>query len=547
MNRIDHPLDRPFSFELRAECPGTGGRLGRLRTPHGDIETPVFMPVGTAGAVKAMDFPDVWATGARIILGNTYHLYLRPGHELIRRMGGLHAYQGWDGALLSDSAGFQVFSLAELNEVGEDGVAFRSHLDGSRHFFTPELSMDIQSALGSDIVMAFDHCLPYGAGERDVAGAVGRTTRWLERCIAAFGPGGRRRGYDWQQVLFGIVQGGVFPEQRRESAAQLVDLDLPGYAIGGLSVGEPIPLMREITASTAALLPRDKPRYLMGVGFPDDLVESVRRGVDMFDCVLPTRMARNGTALLRDGRLVVKNSVFSSDEQPLDPDCDCPTCRRHSRAYIRHLFLAKEMLGPMLLTRHNIHFYQTLMREIREALAAGTYPAYADAFLERWRAGEDRRIAEAEAAPPGGRKRNRTLVAARGRDPDCRFHRIVPLLAKPEIKHRKESSMDILNFLAMSPAPQGQGSGGSGPMIMNFVFIGMMVLIFYMLIWRPNSQRQKKHKMMLEKLAKGDKILTNGGLFATVLNVKDDRIVCTISEGVKVEIARNAVSAVLEQ
>ncbi len=392
-----------FGFELRAADAETSARLGRLTTPHVVVDTPVFMPVGTVGSVKAVTFEQVWETGARLILGNTYHLYLRPGHDLIADKGGLHRFQGWDGALLTDSAGYQVFSLSKLNKVDEDGVDFRSHLDGSRHRFTPEVSMAVQLALGSDIVMAFDHCVAYGADEAEVAAAVDRTTRWLLRCRDAFGPGGRNDAGGAERVLFGIAQGGVLEAQRARSVDGILDLDLPGYAIGGLSVGEPVPLMREMTAFTAVRLPADRPRYLMGVGFPDDIVESVALGVDMFDCVLPTRMARNGTALTRDGRLVVKNGVYARDDAPLDADCGCPVCRRHSRAYIRHLFAAGEMLGPMLATLHNLHFYQDLMRDIRRALAAGRYRDFADPFLARWRDGEAARIEAARRAPPGGR------------------------------------------------------------------------------------------------------------------------------------------------
>jgi len=392
-----------FAFTVQRVADGSAARLGLLATPHGEVPTPVFMPVGTAGAVKAATFEQVWATGARLILGNTYHLYLRPGHERIAARGGLHRFQGWDGALLTDSAGYQVFSLSDLNEVDEDGVSFRSHLDGSRHRFTPERSMEVQLALGADIVMAFDHCLPYGASAAEVAAAVERTTRWLVRCRDVFGDGGRNRTTPAERVLFGIVQGGVFAAERTRSVEQVAALDLPGYAIGGLSVGEPVPVMREMTAHTAALLPDDRPRYLMGVGFPDDIVESVLMGVDMFDCVLPTRMARNGTALTRDGRLVVRNSAHADDEGPLDPECGCPVCRRHSRGYIRHLFAANEMLGPMLATLHNLHFYQELMSDLRAAIAAGGLSAYTTAFLDRWRDGERRRIEAARAAPPGGR------------------------------------------------------------------------------------------------------------------------------------------------
>ncbi len=396
-------LDTPFSFTVTARDPGTSARRGRLVTPHAEIPTPVFMPVGTAGSVKTMTFDQVADTGARIILGNTYHLYLRPGHELVRRRGGLHRFESWDGAILSDSAGFQVFSLAHLNSLDEEGVAFQSHLDGSRHVFTPELSMEVQLALGSDIVMAFDHFVPYGADARSTADSVDRTHRWLKRCIDAFGPGGRTERDGWERVLFGIVQGGTMEAERARSAAQLTDLDLPGYAVGGLSVGEPVPQMYDLTRFTAPLLPDDKPRYLMGVGFPDDILEAVMAGVDMFDCVLPTRMARKGTVVTRDGRLVVKNSPYAEDDQPLDPECDCPVCARHSRAYIRHLFASKELLGQTLASWHNVHFYQSLMRDIREAVEQGRLEEYARPAIARWREGEARRIDEAAKRPPGGR------------------------------------------------------------------------------------------------------------------------------------------------
>lgn len=394
-----------FGFRVESRDPGSAARLGRLRTPHAEIPTPVFMPVGTAGSVKTMTFDQVAATGARIILGNTYHLYLRPGHGLVERHGGLHRFQGWDGALLTDSAGYQVFSLAHLNRLDEEGVAFQSHLDGSRHVFTPELSMEVQLALGADIVMAFDHFVPFGSDRAATRDSVDRTRRWLDRCLAAFGAGGRTERAGWERVLFGIVQGGFLPDERTRAAAMLADLDLPGYAIGGLSVGEPVPQMYELAAHTAAQLPADRPRYLMGVGFPDDILEAVLAGVDMFDCVLPTRMARKGTVVTRDGRLVVKNSSYADDGRPLDPDCDCPVCARHSRAYVRHLFASRELLGQTLASWHNVHFYQTLMREIRAAIAAGDLGAYARPALTRWREGEARRIDEARRRPPGGRGR----------------------------------------------------------------------------------------------------------------------------------------------
>lgn len=395
---------QPFSFSVLSTDNKSSARRGTIVTGHGEIQTPVFMPVGTVGSVKAMTFESVWESGARIILGNTYHLYLRPGHKLIESFGGLHKYQGWDGAILSDSAGYQVFSLSNLNKISEDGVAFRSHLDGSKHFFSPELSMEIQLSLGSDIVMAFDHCAPYGVSEQETAAAVDRTHRWMKRCIEAFGANGKADKHGWEQVLFGIIQGGVFEQERIRSAAQLVDLNLPGYAVGGLSVGEPTPLMREMTELSCGLLPKDKPRYLMGVGYPNDIVDSVSYGIDMFDCVLPTRLARKGTVVTKDGRMVIKNSKYSSDSDPIELDCECPVCRRHSKGYIRHLFQAGEILGPMLASTHNIFFYQQLMKEIRDSLEAGTFMQYADSVRNRWETGERDRLEEIANAKPGGRK-----------------------------------------------------------------------------------------------------------------------------------------------
>jgi queuine tRNA-ribosyltransferase len=392
------PAPATFAFTVASRDAATAARCGRLVTPHAELPTPVFMPVGTAGSVKAVTFEQVAATGARLILGNTYHLYLRPGHELIARLGGLRRFQGWDGAVLTDSAGFQVFSLEGMNRVSDEGVAFRSHLDGSRHFFTPELSIEVQLALGADIVMAFDQCVRYGADAAEVADGVVRTTRWLERCRAVL-PGRLDRN-GCEQVLFGIMQGGLDPEQRLRSAEAIVAADLPGYAIGGLSVGEPPPAMREMTALAADLLPGDRPRYLMGVGFPDDIVAAVAAGVDMFDCVLPTRMGRTGTALTWDGRLVVKNKVYADDERPLDAACACPTCRRHTRAFLRHLFQAGEVLGLTLTTLHNLHFYQDLMRGIRAAISGGDFAVFAAATTARWSEGERRRR---DRAGGGGR------------------------------------------------------------------------------------------------------------------------------------------------
>jgi len=398
-------LQRPFSFTPGRADPQSRARLGTMQTPHADVETPVFMPVGTAGSVKAVTFEQVEATGARLILGNTYHLHLRPGHELVDERGGLQKFLGWKGAMLTDSAGFQVFSLTDLVKVSEDGVKFRSHLDGERLYFTPELSMEVQLGLGADIVMAFDQCVPADAHPREVARAVDRTQRWLERCVEAVGPGGRRTKDGYERVLFGIMQGGTIPAERRRHADMLTQLDLPGYAIGGLSVGEPKEQLHEMTHVAAELLPGDRPRYLMGVGFPDDIVTAVLAGVDMFDCVLPTRMARTGSVLTWDGRLVVKNRAYERDDRPIDETCPCPVCRRHSRAYIRHLFQAREFLGPMLATQHNLWFYQELMRGIRAAIAEDRMTAFAAEVCDRWNAGEARRLADIARREPGGRKR----------------------------------------------------------------------------------------------------------------------------------------------
>jgi queuine tRNA-ribosyltransferase len=395
--------DSGFAFAITSRDPVGRARAGVVTTPHATVETPVFMPVGTHGSIKALTFEQVAATGTRLILGNTYHLYLRPGHELIRNVGGLHRFLAWNGALLTDSAGFQVFSLARLNRVDDDGVTFQSHLDGSRHRLTPEASMAIQRALGADIVMAFDHCVAYGAAPAELAAATQRTAQWLERCVAAFGSGGRCREAGYEQALFGIVQGGLDRALRGRSAEAAIAYDLPGYAIGGLSVGEPPVALNEFCAVTAAMLPEEKPRYLMGVGFPNDILAAVDHGVDMFDCVLPTRMGRTGTALAWDGRLVVKNAAYARDERPLDPHCGCPVCRRHSRAYIRHLLHAGEILGLTLTTLHNLWFYQELMGAIRGAIRSGRYGSFAAAATARWDEGEARRREESklDATQPG--------------------------------------------------------------------------------------------------------------------------------------------------
>lgn len=351
-------------------------RLGELTTPHGVVETPVFMPVGTQATVKTMTPEEVWDAGGRIILGNTYHLYLRPGHDLVAEAGGLHSFMHWGGPILTDSGGFQVFSLGPLRKVEEEGVWFRSHIDGSEHYFSPEKAVEIQESLGSDIAMAFDECAPYPCSHEYALKAVERTTRWADRCRKAH----RRE----KQALFGIIQGGVFADLRRKSAGELLEMDFPGYGIGGLSVGEPKDLMYETLESTVPLIPADRPRYLMGVGSPDCLLEGVARGVDMFDCVLPTRIARNGTVFTHDGKLVVRNAEYARDFRPLDPECGCYTCRNYTRAYIRHLIKANEILGVRLTTIHNLYFILTLMHKIREAIGQGRFSQYKRDFLTRF-------------------------------------------------------------------------------------------------------------------------------------------------------------------
>lgn len=357
-------------------------RAGRLVTSHGVIETPVFMPVGTQATVKTLTPGDLQELGAGIILSNTYHLYLRPGDELVAEAGGLHNFMSWPGSILTDSGGFQVFSLSPLRQITEEGVAFRSHIDGSKHFLSPEKATTVQNNLGADIIMAFDECPPYPASQEYLRESVGRTLRWARRCQEA-----HRRPHD--QALFGIVQGGVDPELRRISALGLSELDLPGYGIGGLSVGEPKPLMYETLEETVPHLDPCKPRYLMGVGSPDCLVEGVARGIDMFDCVLPTRVARHGTALTRRGKVVVKNAEYARDYSPLDPECDCYTCRTFTRAYLRHLFKAGELLVLRLLTLHNLSVLLSLMAEMREAIRGDNFTAWRREFWRNYRDGEE--------------------------------------------------------------------------------------------------------------------------------------------------------------
>ncbi len=364
-------------YELIKTCKQSGARLGRLHTPHGIIETPIFMPVGTQATVKSMTPEELKEIGSQIILSNTYHLYMRPGHELIKRAGGLHKFMNWDKPILTDSGGFQVFSLGPLRKIKEEGVEFRSHLDGSKHFLTPEKAMEIQNALGSDIMMAFDECTPYPADREYVKNSLERTTRWLKRCKDA------HNNTD-KQALFGIIQGGMYKDLREQSAKEITSIDLPGYAIGGLSVGEPKPLMYDVLEHTTPLMPKDKPRYLMGVGSPDDLVEGVIRGVDMFDCVLPTRIARNGTAMTSQGKVVVRNATYAEDFTPLDPECDCYACKNYSRAYIRHLIKANEILGARLITTHNLHFLLNLMKQIRQAIMEDRLLDFRNEFFAKY-------------------------------------------------------------------------------------------------------------------------------------------------------------------
>ncbi|MGQ9531634.1 MAG: tRNA guanosine(34) transglycosylase Tgt [Desulfotomaculales bacterium] len=354
-----------IGFEVLARDPSTQARLGRLVTRRGVIETPVFMPVATQATVKTMLPDEVWQLGARMVLANTYHLYLRPGADTVARAGGLHRFMAWPGAILTDSGGYQVFSLARLSRVSDEGVLFRSHIDGSEHFLTPERVVALQEALGSDIAMVLDECVPYPCGYEEARRAAERTLVWAERSVRY-----HRRP---DQALFGIVQGGVYRDLRTTHARELVALDFPGYAVGGLSVGEPKELMYEILDVVEPLLPEEKPRYLMGVGSPDCLVEGVARGIDMFDCVLPTRMARHGTVFTRRGPLAVRNAACAEDFRPLDPECDCYVCRRFTRAYVRHLLKAGEISGVRLTTWHNLHFVLSLMREIRASIAAGTF------------------------------------------------------------------------------------------------------------------------------------------------------------------------------
>lgn len=365
-----------FKYEIIKECRQTGARIGRLSTPHGIIETPVFMPVGTQGTVKAMSPEELKEMEAQIILSNTYHLFLRPGHELIRSAGGLHNFIHWDRPILTDSGGFQVFSLAALRRIKEEGVAFQSHIDGSPRFLSPETSIEVQTALGSDIMMAFDVCSPYPCDYNSTAASMERTLRWLERCKKAWSRE--------DQALFGIVQGGMYKDLRIESVKATAAMDLPGIAVGGLSVGEPKEVMYEMLEAIRPYLPEDKPRYLMGVGSPDCLVEGFMRGIDMMDCVLPTRIARNGTFMTSRGRMVIRNAKYARDFTPVDPECGCYTCRNYTRAYIRHLFKAGEILGARLASYHNLYFLINLTKQIKKAIYEDRLADFRNEFFVKY-------------------------------------------------------------------------------------------------------------------------------------------------------------------
>ncbi len=367
-------------FQLIAKDSRTGARAGVLKLTHGEVQTPCYMPVGTQASVKALSPEDVRACGASILLGNTYHLMLRPGADLIEKAGGLHGFMHWDGPILTDSGGFQVFSLADLRRISEEGVEFQSHLDGSFQALNPESAVKIQHQIGADIIMVLDECIPYDAGEEYVSASVERTTRWARRCLEAHLKSGRAD----RQNLYGIVQGSHFPHLREKSAKDLLALEFPGYAIGGVSVGEAKEKIYEVVRYTAPLLPEDKPRYLMGVGTPEDLWECVERGMDMFDCVLPTRVARNGTALTRHGKVVLKNAQYAKDFSPLDPDCPCECCRNYTKAYLRHLCMAEELLVLRLVSLHNLYFMCQTAGIIRQSILENRFSETKQAFLNQY-------------------------------------------------------------------------------------------------------------------------------------------------------------------
>ena len=376
-----------FSFEITARSKTESARAGIVKTARGDILTPVFMPVGTLGSVKSLSPEELATAGAQIILGNTYHLYLRPGCEVMDRFSGLHRFMNWHGPILTDSGGFQIFSLGRLMEITEQGAAFRSHIDGSAHLLTPERAVEIQHCIGADIIMCLDECIPYPASPAAARKAMERTTRWARRCKTTW-----VNRVSGSSTLFGIAQGGMHPDLRRESIAALADIDFPGYAVGGLSVGEPKTLMYEMGEISLAALPDKAPKYIMGVGTPEDLVELVALGADMFDCVMPTRNARNGQLFTRFGTINISNARHRLDTNPVEADCACYTCRNYSRAYLRHLYMNKELLAYRLNTIHNIYFYTHLMEQLRSAIAAGEFAACKNRFQADWNAGKNEEL-----------------------------------------------------------------------------------------------------------------------------------------------------------
>ena len=377
----DQLMEYAVKYELLHTDKKTGARRGRITTPHGTIETPVFMPVGTQATVKAMKPEAVADTGAQIILANTYHLFLRPGSDIVREAGGLHRFMNWDKPILTDSGGYQVFSLGAMRKITEEGVMFASHIDGSRHMLSPEKSIEVQNDLGSDIIMAFDECAPKDASRKYIEKSQAMTTRWLERCVKAHQNPDR-------QALFGIMQGGFYRDLREKSAKEIVDLDLPGYAIGGISVGESKEDYIGVLDYAPKLLPENKPRYVMGIGTPDYIFEAVERGVDMFDCVEPTRIARHGMAMTSHGRISIKNAKFERDFTPLDPECDCYTCRNYTRAYLRHLFKAGETMSHMLLTEHNLRFLSRLSEDIRRSIEEDRFSEFKEEFYSKYYEGK---------------------------------------------------------------------------------------------------------------------------------------------------------------
>ena len=368
-------MEPSVTYELLHVDKTTGARRGIVHTPHGDIQTPIFMPVGTQATVKSMTVEELKENGAQIILSNTYHLYLRPGERIVKEAGGLHNFMRWDRPILTDCGGFQVFSLSDLRTISEDGVEFKSHLDGSKHFFSPEKVMQIEEDLGADIIMSFDECCPYPSTYEYTKNSMERTTRWAKRCKAA---------HKTNQALFGIIQGGFYEDLREKSAKDLIELDFPGYAIGGISVGEPKEEFIKMLKFTTPLMPENKPRYLMGVGTPDYLLEAAMAGIDMCDCVLPTRIARNGTAMTSHGKVVVRNAEYAEDFTPLDPECDCYTCKNYTRAYIRHLVKCKEILGVRLLSIHNIKFLTNLMERVRIEIENDNLANFVKEFYKKY-------------------------------------------------------------------------------------------------------------------------------------------------------------------